>query len=102
MIGVTKTDSHYIYLLQSLNLIDIESPQDAVLKGHVCSYCYGQTEYVYSLEVYSKSYDMIYLCRPCKAWVGVHEGTDMPLAAWLMKNYDTGRNRHITPLIKLP
>jgi hypothetical protein len=22
---------------------------------------------------------MIYLCRPCKAWVGVHKGTDKPL-----------------------
>ncbi len=22
---------------------------------------------------------MIYLCKPCRAWVGVHKGTDTPL-----------------------
>lgn len=32
-----------------------------------------------SLEVYSRSYGMIYLCRPCQAWVGVHRGTDKAL-----------------------
>ena len=44
-----------------------------------CDYCHRLTEYVDSSEVYSASYGMIYLCRHCKAWVGVHKGTDKPL-----------------------
>jgi len=42
---------------------------------------------------YGVSYGMIYLCRPCDAWVGVHKGTDTPkgclankeLRQWKMK-----------------
>ena len=32
-----------------------------------------------SVAVYDISYGMIYLCRPCKAWVGVHAGTNQAL-----------------------
>jgi hypothetical protein len=50
---------------------------DSILinQGKVCPYCFNATEYVDSNTVYSKSYGMIYLCRPCDAWVGVHQGT---------------------------
>jgi len=34
---------------------------------------------VNSNVVYGRSYGMIYLCRPCDAYVGVHKGTDKPL-----------------------
>lgn len=34
------------------------------------------TQYVDSGEIYAKTYGMIYLCRPCNAWVGMHEGTN--------------------------
>jgi hypothetical protein len=44
-----------------------------------CPYCSRPTEYVDSIAVYRKSYGMIYLCRPCEAWVGVHKGTNEPL-----------------------
>ncbi len=44
-----------------------------VYKGKICPYCGGKTEFVDSIEVYSISYGMIYLCRPCKAWVGIHK-----------------------------
>jgi len=50
-----------------------------VLSGQVCPYCNGSTEYVDSAAVYDKSYGMIYLCRACNAWVGVHAGTDKAL-----------------------
>lgn len=50
-----------------------------IYSGKICPYCNGYTEYVDSVEVYGKSYGMIYLCRPCKAWVGVHKGTDNAL-----------------------
>lgn len=41
-----------------------------MLEGKVCPYCFSETKYVNSSEVYKKSYGMIYLCRPCNAWVG--------------------------------
>ena len=44
-----------------------------------CPYCNAGAEYVDSAEIYGKSYGMIYLCRPCDAYVGVHKGTDIPL-----------------------
>ena len=48
-------------------------------KGSICPYCFEKTVYVDSKEVYSRSYGMIYLCRPCRAWVGVHRGTSNAL-----------------------
>lgn len=50
-----------------------------VLSGKKCPYCHSGTEYVDSLIVYGRSYGMIYLCGQCKAWVGVHKGTDKAL-----------------------
>lgn len=45
-----------------------------------CDYCGGLAEYVDSAEIYNgTSYGMIYLCRPCRAYVGVHKGTNRPL-----------------------
>lgn len=46
------------------------------MSGEVCPYCNGFTVYVDSAEIYGTSYGMIYLCRPCDAYVGVHEGTN--------------------------
>lgn len=43
-----------------------------------CDYCGRRAEYVGSSVVYRKSYGMIYLCRHCNAWVGVHAGSDRP------------------------
>jgi len=50
-----------------------------VLAGLVCPYCGGNTEYVNGSSVWKDDTRMIYLCRPCKAWVGVHKGTDQAL-----------------------
>lgn len=47
--------------------------------GKTCPYCNGATEYVDSEMVYGRSYGMIYYCKPCGAWVGVHRGTDKAL-----------------------
>lgn len=49
------------------------------MKTVFCPYCGRQAVYVDSKVVYGRSYGMIYLCRPCKAYVGVHKGTDIPL-----------------------
>ena len=50
-----------------------------VLAGLVCPYCNNNTEYVNSSAVNTANTGMIYLCRPCKAWVGVHKGTGQAL-----------------------
>jgi hypothetical protein len=47
--------------------------------GKTCPYCNQPTEYIDSSLVYGKSYGMIYICQPCKAWVGVHKGTNQAL-----------------------
>lgn len=44
-----------------------------------CDYCGRRAEYVDSKIIYGKSYGMIYLCRNCMAYVGVHKGTSTPL-----------------------
>ena len=62
--------------VQSLNLTD---NQRMILKGKICPYCGKPTEYVDSSEIYGKSFGMIYLCRDCRAYVGVHKGTDESL-----------------------
>lgn len=49
------------------------------VSGKTCPYCLKKTVYVDSEEVYGRSYGMIYLCRPCDAWVGVHKGTNHAL-----------------------
>jgi DNA-directed RNA polymerase subunit RPC12/RpoP len=43
-----------------------------------CQYCGFEAVFVDSSEVYGKSYGMIYLCRRCGAYVGVHKGTKKP------------------------
>jgi len=48
-------------------------------EGKICPYCDNKSVYVDSNEVYARSYGMIYLCRPCKSWVGVHKGTSNAL-----------------------
>lgn len=50
-----------------------------VISGKICPYCLKKTVFVDSAEIYGRSYGMIYLCRPCDAWVGVHKGTDQAL-----------------------
>ena len=45
----------------------------------VCQYCGKLAEFVDSREIYGKSYGMIYLCRKCNAYVGVHKNTKTPL-----------------------
>lgn len=50
-----------------------------IITGKVCPYCKGKTEYVDSSCIYGKSFGMIYLCKPCDAYCGVHKGTNNSL-----------------------
>ena len=58
-----------------------------------CPYCGSKAEYVDSAEIYGKSYGMVYLCRPCDAYVGVHDGTDTPLGRLANRDLRRWRNR---------
>lgn len=49
------------------------------LKTVYCPYCGRRAKYVDSKVIYGTSYGMVYLCRQCDAYVGVHKGTDNPL-----------------------
>lgn len=43
------------------------------MKEVFCPYCGKRAEFVDSAEIYhGRSYGMIYLCRPCDAYVGCH------------------------------
>jgi hypothetical protein len=56
--------------------MELTKIQIKMMQGLICPYCNQPTEYVSSTEVYPNDYGMLYLCRPCLAYVGVHKGTD--------------------------
>lgn len=68
-----------------------------IRNGKLCPYCWAWSVNVDSAEVYNgRSYGPIWLCRPCKAWVGCHKGTskalgrlaDAELRSWKIKFHD--------------
>lgn len=54
----------------------IDPPE--VIRAEACPYCGNKPEFVDSAAIYGRSYGMIYLCRPCDAYVGVHNGSNKP------------------------
>ena len=52
---------------------------DLIMQGKICPYCGEPTKFVDSSVIYGRSYGMIYLCEKCRAYVGVHPGTDKAL-----------------------
>jgi hypothetical protein len=53
--------------------MELTDEQKRIMKGEICPYCKQPSEYLDSSVVYGESYGMIYLCRRCDAWVGVHK-----------------------------
>lgn len=53
--------------------------------GLKCPYCDAYTDLINSKEIYGEDYGLMYICRPCKAHVGVHSGTDQALGALAKK-----------------
>ncbi len=67
----------------------------------ICDYCGQQAEFVDSKAVYGRSYGMMYLCRNCGAYVGVHKGTDEPLGRLAnveLRNWKMAAHRAFDPL----
>lgn len=51
-----------------------------VYSGLICPYCGNATQQTDSAEIYhGVSYGMIYLCKPCNAYVGCHKGTTLSM-----------------------
>ena len=50
-------------------------------KPTICRYCGSPVVYTSNAEIYGKEYGTgkCYLCRNCRAFVGVHPGTETPL-----------------------
>lgn len=59
----------------------------------ICGYCGKSALFVDSSVIYGISYGMIYYCADCKAWVGVHKGTDKPLGS--LANEELRKQRKI-------
>lgn len=52
---------------------------DPILSGKICPYCAKESKLVDSSVIYGSSYGLIYLCKPCDAYCGVHKGTIISL-----------------------
>lgn len=69
-----------------------------------CPYCEKEPELVDSIEVYkTRSYGLIYICRPCQAWVGVHKGSTVPLGRLADKSLRKAKmlaHRYFDPIWK--
>lgn len=55
-----------------------------ILKGKICPYCGEKSELVPATKVYpnnqyARKYSDMYWCKPCDAYVGCHQGTDIAL-----------------------
>lgn len=54
--------------------MELNECQQRVLRGEICPYCGRETELVNADKIYSrKGLGMVMMCKPCNAYVGVHE-----------------------------
>ncbi len=59
-----------------------------------CTYCGREAEWVENKEVYGRNYGdsyMIWLCRPCDAYVGCHQNTRRPKGSFANKSLRSAR-----------
>lgn len=66
-------------MADNISQINDNTKIDLINSGKLCPYCNHPTEYIDSTFVYGRSFGMIYICKSCDAYVGVHEGTDNAL-----------------------
>lgn len=54
--------------------MELNERQQRILRGEICPYCGRETELVNADKIYSrKGLGMVMMCKPCNAYVGVHE-----------------------------
>lgn len=59
-------------MIKYLENTTLHERQMKYYNGSTCPYCNNFCDFVDSSEVYQQSYGMIFICRPCRAWVNVH------------------------------
>jgi len=67
--------------------------REDIITAKVCPYCKGKPKFIDSSVIYGKSYGMIYLCRNCDAYVGVHRKTDRSLGRLANKELRKAKKR---------
>lgn len=68
--------------IDSQRSIKLTNIQKLIYEGKVCPYCKGDSSYVNSKTIYGTyyiDYGMMYYCKDCNAYCGVHKGTDKSL-----------------------
>jgi hypothetical protein len=66
-----------------------------IISGKICPYCFKEPEFVDSKVVYGRSYGMIYYCKDCDAYVGVHKNTNQALGRLANKELrEAKKNAH--------
>lgn len=66
------------------------------MKEVICPYCLMPAEWVDNSAIYGKRYGksyMMYLCRPCDAYVGCHQNTKNPLGTLANKELREWRKK---------
>jgi len=61
-----------------------------------CPFCGGKVEWVENKQIYGKNYGksyMIWLCKPCDAYVGCHNNTEKPLGTLANKETREARKK---------
>lgn len=71
--------------------------EKTIFQAQVCPYCGNTPKLVDSIEIYkTQSFGMVYLCKPCDAWVGVRKGTTISLGRLAKKDLrDKKKRAHI-------
>ncbi len=79
------------------DLVDKCAEKKIPLEGlFICPYCDQPAEWVENKEIYGKNYGksvMVWLCRPCDAYVGCHNNTKKPLGIMADIELRTWKNK---------
>lgn len=62
----------------------------------ICPYCGNEANWVENKEIYGRNYGksyMMYLCKPCDAYVGCHNNSKKPLGVMANKELREWRKR---------
>ena len=69
-----------------------------IISGKICPYCKCRTELIDSAEIYDGvSYEQMYICRNCNAYVGCHKDSSKSLGR--LANEELRRYKHCAHLI---
>ena len=68
------------------HIVKLTKEQRMKYHGELCPYCGRKPELINSREIYGIECGLVWICKPCQAYVGVHKGTEKPLGRLAKKN----------------